>query len=432
MNCIKCGTENEESSNFCGKCGNRLAQEQSKKPTKPASKKTSKKKTYLMLLGGVFMLLLGGWIVVEWMNSHATETKKVESASSIINDKTSSVSVISDNASSVSVISDKESPLDQLHWVKFEQLGSLFDRKNSSRVLAAKFKKMSSELADDNGVEDHTLFLIRQVKTDGGGTLLLTRSKFADNYRGLWHYSLINAFDVSSSRPVSVPGDRVDSLGGESASVLMESSWQCKNSMGTGCHVRNTRYAVDQNNRLKYIVSILYEELYKEVVGGQYEAIGDGSNCSVEVVASRVNGISIIHDATLTMKKEIKCTPPPSSVADPFQFFSEQELMSKLGSISQPIASVREPSNHVAENIANISSAELWKKFDSLINSGNDLDAAKVMRELCIKGNYSDINQQGLLGYNCKKIMSTPSSGISFYHGSNGGSIDMTGMVRER
>lgn len=80
-------------------------------------------------------------------------------------------------------------------------------------------------------------------------------------------------------------------------------------------------------------------------------------------------------------------------------------------------------------NLQNYSTPKLFKKFDAFVEAGNDYEAALAMKELCKRGAYSNIEEQGILGLNCKLIESASSNDVSFDRGGGSGPVDLKGMA---
>lgn len=230
-----------------------------------------------------------------------------------------------------------QSSTEQLHLLEFEQLGTPFDRKIATPMLTAAFNKL--------GLNEVEPGYIRKVETDGG-VFVLARST---DSQGFTETSEIRFFDSLNARQVKVPEQNFNYLLHRTDDKsLNDYFFACKSLAGDGCGSRDTRYAVDKNNKLKYIVSLLYSDLQ------------DDEHCGVDMDVSQVTGTSINRAVAMAQSKEIKCdihcssanvigsiSPtenkgdkcevPPSFLAngdpihgDPFHFYSNQEILAML------------------------------------------------------------------------------------------------------
>lgn len=71
----------------------------------------------------------------------------------------------------------------------------------------------------------------------------------------------------------------------------------------------------------------------------------------------------------------------------------------------------------------------LWERFERLVDKAKDYQAALVMRELCHRGYYSNIREQGALGLNCKLVLSVDPKDVTFDQGGRSGPMDFKGMA---
>lgn len=84
------------------------------------------------------------------------------------------------------------------------------------------------------------------------------------------------------------------------------------------------------------------------------------------------------------------------------------------------------------DDLKKSSARELYERFDRLVDEGSNYKAALVMRELCHRGAYSNIHEQGMLGLNCKLVQSASPNDVIFDQGSGSGPIDFKGMARRK
>ena len=85
--------------------------------------------------------------------------------------------------------------------------------------------------------------------------------------------------------------------------------------------------------------------------------------------------------------------------------------------------------NNQPDELKKVATQVLWERFGKFVDDGNNYLAALVTNELCIRGSYSNINEQGMLEFNCKLILSSNPNDVSFDQGGGSGPIDFKGMA---
>lgn len=192
--------------------------------------------------------------------------------------------------------------------VELEQLGKEFDVTSASPTLA----KVLEEILPNNT----EAAFVRIVETDAG-SIVLTRS--TSSY-GFSEISKLRIFNAGTGKRIATPKEEFDYLLNQSSDEpLLDYFFGCASYAGAPCGTRDTRFAIDQSGKLRFIASVLYSDI-------------ENGKCAVNLVTLRVDGQTIQAAPLLAEGRELDCSDPPSpnSHGEPFKVFSEPELLTKL------------------------------------------------------------------------------------------------------
>ena len=274
---------------------------------------------------------------------------------------------------------NSKAPSNQFHLVDFNQLGKIYDTKLAPQPLMAEFKELGLDQSDP--------LLIRQIEVEGG-TLVLARTT---NSEGFNEDSRIRFFDANSNRLIVVPKENLgylsdDSLQSEDDKSFGDHFFACLDLAGDNCAVRDSRFVLDQNNRLRYIVSLRYGDLL------------DGS-CGVDRVVTRVNSTLIERDDKLSDKRQFSCnqSPTPSAhLVDLFDSYSIQQILSKLNiasSDSSPASLVNFKARDASDNQLKTRLLSLGYRNDLLERAVEPMDVTSVETAKSIDASYSAVSK---------------------------------------
>lgn len=205
-------------------------------------------------------------------------------------------------------------PEEQLKLVELEQLGKTFDRSSASPAMAKTIKEKETDQAETFSAE-----WVRVVETDAG-PLVVTRSTSSGRFS---ETSELRFFDPATGKRLATPKEDFSNMARPlDDEPFLDYFFGCQSLAGSLCGSRDTRFAIDQSGKLRFIASVLYNDR-------------ESGKCGVDLVTSRVKGGKIHAVALLAEWKEIDCStsPSPDSHGEPFKVFPEMELLHKLGKL---------------------------------------------------------------------------------------------------
>ncbi|MFM9912509.1 MAG: hypothetical protein ACKVN9_03140 [Methylophilaceae bacterium] len=199
---------------------------------------------------------------------------------------------------------------EQLKLVEFEQLGKPFDVKSASPQISTTLKQLGLN-------EDSDPSLIRIVETDSD-SIILMRSTLSEGFAEISEIRFLDSVN-GNKLPIRDENNYGFLFSHASDNPFNDYFFACSDLAGDGCGTKDTRYAVDKADKLKYIVSVLNADQ------------GDGE-CGIDVVVSRLEKKLIKRVVALDRQETIKCSKAPTidTHGEPFQVYSEQDILTQL------------------------------------------------------------------------------------------------------